>query len=290
MYEINPKSGPLNGGTRITVHGANFINNEHVRCWFGNESSLAYYVNSMTMECTVPTISTTNNNNNNNNIRQNIQNVPFSLNEFYTLESSLTDVSTTTSTQLYYHFYTEPVLLTLLPVVIHEHTTSQIRIKGNGFRLEDANNNNNNNEMPILLFHSFIRCKTVYDESIAVLLDEHTIECDVTVGNPGQNVEISVSMNNGHNWITQKLSIQVISALTVTNLFPKIGYLVAGAGFYSKNTIQVYGSGFENTSTLICMFGTRRATWQTYISRTQVDCGVPSFTYPTIQHVSISTE
>ena len=81
---------------------------------------------------------------------------------------------------------------------------------------------------------------SVYDESIAVLLDEHTIECDVTVGNPGQNVEISVSMNNGHNWVTQKLSIQVISALTVTNLFPKIGYLVAGAGFYSKNTIQVY--------------------------------------------------
>ena len=57
VASLNPASGPLIGGTRVTVTGGPFLNAPSLRCRFGSDlSSRVYYVDMTTVVCIAPII------------------------------------------------------------------------------------------------------------------------------------------------------------------------------------------------------------------------------------------
>jgi hypothetical protein len=55
---LKPASGPLIGGTRVTVSGGPFVNAPSLRCRFGEDfSSKVFYVNMQTLVCLSPIVS-----------------------------------------------------------------------------------------------------------------------------------------------------------------------------------------------------------------------------------------
>ena len=50
--KIVPTSGPLSGGTYVTIHGSGFQKVAATSCWFGNVSTPAYFVSSYIVTCT----------------------------------------------------------------------------------------------------------------------------------------------------------------------------------------------------------------------------------------------
>jgi hypothetical protein len=206
VSKITPGAGPIGGGTRIIVHGGNFINNENIQCWFGNISAFAYFISSTAIECTSPVLPLSTSFISSSN---NTEGVQFSIagNGYSNVRYLLGHLN------LRYTYYRHPVLSSVQPNIVKEFTTTIIRVHGNGLSRMMLSHT---------LFSSSLRCKSAYGNTTkAVWLGVTTVECAVTVKHPEESVDISISLNNGHDWTPHFTSIRVLSALTISNIEPK---------------------------------------------------------------------
>jgi hypothetical protein len=54
VLDINPREGPVKGGTVVTLQGTNFQNTGNIRCLFGDKETKGKYISLIEVECTSP--------------------------------------------------------------------------------------------------------------------------------------------------------------------------------------------------------------------------------------------
>jgi hypothetical protein len=287
LLKIVPDMGPITGGTRVAVIGANFVDSGSLLCKFGESSSYAHFMNANRLECDVPVDASTgvhsysaitNITEPQHSVRFRLDGVGMESRKFVSLPG------------LSFSFYEHPVLESVQPsTLIKEHSTTVVRIQGSGF-------------VRRAMQKDWLRCAWLSDYSRnsddqlvlstrAAWLSPELVECEISSGEPGQTLQITVTMN-GRDFSSSAAEMQVVPNLKVISISPNVGY--TGSGFIddAARSVSVSGTGFTNSSGLKCKFDSELISpWAAFVSRTKVLCGLPhSVTSPIIAHVTVSID
>jgi hypothetical protein len=189
-----------------------------------------------------------------------------------------------------FSFYADPILDAVLPsAIMLEHSSRVVRLRGSGFMRSAA-------------IRGLLKCAAhsntglsggnvdpLTTSSVAAWLSSEMIECRISAGAPGDTMSLVVTMN-GRDFTASAVLIHVLADLKVTFISPSMGYI--GTDYGRMGYVSVHGSGFVNSSDLLCRFGhSAAAPWVVFVSRTRVDCGLPLHKVtPGIVHVAISVD
>ena len=58
IHSVQPRSGPISGGTNVTVQGSNFMESDSVFCRFGDKIVHAEYISASSVSCVSPLVLT----------------------------------------------------------------------------------------------------------------------------------------------------------------------------------------------------------------------------------------
>jgi hypothetical protein len=54
LFDSSPREGPVVGGTRVILIGANFLDTKKIKCKFGNQIIAGTFISSSEIECISP--------------------------------------------------------------------------------------------------------------------------------------------------------------------------------------------------------------------------------------------
>ena len=143
IYFIQPKIGPVQGGTEVTITGSNFEDTGYVMCKFGDKFSKGTYISKNELKCTSPPVEK-----------------PATVNLYVAIRPD--EFSSGIGTK--YRYYDTPVIQYIEPMCGPERGFTQITVYGTNFPVGYSND---------------VKC--VFDRKIytnATVMDENTIKCD----------------------------------------------------------------------------------------------------------------
>jgi len=248
VSSIRPGSGPVNGGTVVTLIGSGIVNGDTLRCRFSNEEGDQVvhgdWISETEISCITPASES-----------EGTTNVTLSLNGFDYYTSSAVN----------FLYYDHPVISSIYPTFGASHGGTSVNVYGSGFQ-------HVNNQDSIL-------CRFGDVEVIGSVNNEESVSCVSVVGKPGSSHLVSISLNGGADFTPSSVEYRYISPAEVYSISPTWSDEAGGT------ILNVTGSGFENnTDDLACIFQNRQIkpihVQAEYISSTKLQCPSPQMTAP----------
>ena len=209
ILSIVPRSGPVSGGTKVVLHGSNFLLSGALNCKFGDVISTGIYISNTTMHCVSP---------------------PMSSAKTVRLEVSSSGIEYSNS-RMRFSFYNDPIMHSISPKFGSEQGGTIVSIMGGNFF---------DGGSLFCRFGSNEPTRAIYSTS------DH-VKCVAPNNSPGK-VSILVS-NNGNNYVTNNnITFTYLEVSRVSALLPKTGSInggtivtVYGSGF-SKGSKCHFGN------------------------------------------------
>jgi len=248
ISSIKPDSGPINGGTVVTLIGSGMVNGDTLRCRFGNKEGdqvvHGNWISETEISCITPvseSVGTTN------------------------VTLSLNGVDYYTSSAVNFLYYNHPIISSIYPTFGASHGGTSVTIHGSGFQ-------HVNNQDSIL-------CRFGDVKVIGSTNNDESVSCVSAGGKAGSSHLVSISLNGGVDFTPTSIEYRYISPVELYSISPTWS---DGSG---GTMLNVTGSGFKNnTDDLRCIFQNRQINpihiKAEYISSTELQCASPQMTAP----------
>ena len=186
---VNPSSGPMDGGTVVTIYGSFFFSNL-LKCKFGFAAIVqATFIDENTLTCISPR---------SENIGVGVQVTANGAEPF-------------TKSKPFY-FYRAPSITNLEPTRGPAFVATNVRITG----------------IHLNVHADEVLCKFGTIEAKAVLSSNSSLSC-LAPPQDISEVAVSVSINNGYNWSPENFVFEYVSASHVASVYPARGQAQGGA-------------------------------------------------------------
>ena len=239
ISSISPDSGPINGGTLVTLIGSGMINGEsslHCRFGEGSEPVSGQWISGTEIQCIAPRGGCIG-----------VVNVTLSLNGL--------DYTTSSAEFLYYE---HPTISSIYPTFGVSHGGTPVIVNGYGFQPSKFHH-------VLCRFGNDIYTKGSFD-------NETSVSCVSPGGNTGSSHLVSVSLN-GVDFSPSSVHFRYTSPVEVRSISPKWSDEAGGT------RLKVFGEGFEDTVDLACIFQNRQINSirirAEYLSATELQCPTP---------------
>ena len=226
VYFINPKIGPVKGGTVVTITGSNFEDTGYVMCKFGDKYSQGTYVSQNELKCVAPPV-------------EKPATVP--------LLVAIRPDEFSSGINTRYRYYDTPVISHIEPMCGPERGYTQITVYGENFPVGESND---------------VKC--IFNRSIrmnATVMDDHTIKCDspsvLNYDGVNENKVTSYPLEltlNGEDVNGPQQMFYYYKAPVVTGISPIFGPVNGGT------TVNI--TGFDFLQKEACNITARFATYQ----------------------------
>lgn len=233
---INPNVGATTGGTVINVHGMGFSTARNIQCVIDSVAVKSILKSAQLLTCTAPGKATAG-----------MVNVEL-----------ISDAIDTSSTTVMFLYHTPVEVVSVYPSSAPENGGSTLLISGSGF-VETA-------ELACIFTISTGRGTSLVERE-ATFSSGSLISCESPGGSVG-TAYVQVT-NNGADISNSSLSFAITSASTVTSLWPPSGSTNGGT------RVRVQGTGFLNSSTVFCRFGSNIVSSDDVLDYTSVVCTAP---------------
>ena len=252
VSHLTPTSGPTDGGTQVTVRGANFVDSERLQCRFVSVATAS----------------------GNNNDGEETLPEPVVVPAVWLSSSSLNCITPphvdgdvvveVTNNGLDFHgaapfmYAALPVVSTVQPASGPTSGRTTVFVSGTG-----------------LVYTPALTCRFDLTSVPATRLDDDTIAC-VAPPHAVGSVVVSVSTNGvDYSAPAQSGAFTYAPLPVITSLTPRAG------STDGSTSVLVTGSGFlDSDGDLACRFGTTPAAAVTFVSPTQVECVAPAASEP----------
>ena len=244
VVKLVPNTGILEGGTNVTVIGANLFPSEEVRCRFGEHIVDGTYINETAVWCIAPEA-------------EHVGPVDFSL----TIEKNHFS-----SANLKYTYFKKPVIGTIAPLCGPTFGNTQIAVRGENFIYTGAN-----------------RAFCIFGQNIrqpATIINSTLLYCDSpnVLDRFGNNINdisklhFSLTLNDVEI-INSKFDFHYYTQSIITGIEPKIGPVEGNTG------VLVSGSNFTGSCGILCRFATIEVPG-VLLKSGQISCKSPSVPCP----------
>jgi len=237
LHSLSPALGVTYGGTKVTVRGSGFIFSADLFCKFGElEITPATFVSPSMIFCSTPAY-------------YGILNITSSIR----LQVS-TNGNDFSSDSLLYQYHVPIIIHDFSPKIGPSNGGTPLVIQGAKFIFEN---------MEIL-------CMLGDKTSTATVLSKTTITCRTPKGNVGK-VQLSLSMNGGADWVNVSGGFfSYFPSPSIKKFDPLTGSFTGGT------MVKVFGSNFDQSTSILCKFGDYDALRTIWISGNQMICETPS--------------
>jgi len=239
VTSVSPSSGPVHGGTIVNVFGTGFVNNTVHSCQFGDTVVPATFLHSTQTQCETPS----------------------NFNENATLEVSITNNGQNFASSVALFEYAAVTSVShVTPRSGHNSGGTVLHVHGKNFK--DTGN--------------LLQCRFNFTTTqAAVFVSDTEIRCVLPSYSNMQGGSVMLEITtNGVDFVGggPDLSIQVHEAETVEYLEPSRGTITGGLD------VLVWGSNFQSSPTLSCIFGKDIAVKASWISNELIRCTTPAVT------------
>ncbi|EKX41894.1 hypothetical protein GUITHDRAFT_112034 [Guillardia theta CCMP2712] len=237
-FMIQPTSGPLSGGTLVTItgiHSGMYDTTEEICCFFGHNGTKVTLLSTSAVLCTVPA-----------SFRYGVVTVSV----LTTCRASGTLVGTRP------FLYLPAVhVVDIYPRRGSQHGRSSIRIIGIGFLGDRARCKLGNLSSP---------------EDGTRIVSSTLIECIAPISEAIGQTLVRVSLDGGQTFSSDEVVFTYEADPTVLSLQPSTAY-----SKMSNQVVTVHGRHFTDAGDLLCWFGAGHVVRALYVSSVRVLCSIP---------------
>ena len=235
VISVVPSTCFQQGGALLEVYGSNFLNRTTIQCVIGDHASQGLYVSNDHIQCVCPAGAV-------------------GIGQLRVAYSDLLQTWDTTQATAQIQYMESPVVESVSPYSGIVTDTTTVTISGRNFP----------NPVQTLC--------VLADGSTADALTANatTVTCAIPVSNTGARQScIALQFFDSSAVLTNCVPFQYISAAVSEKLTPSFGATAGGAD------IVIEGSGFENSASLVCKFGSALPVVATFVSTSAVRCVSP---------------
>ena len=228
ISSINPNIGSIEGGTKVVVHGTNFMNRYTYKCRFGSTESdqLASWIDTETIHCITPNVT------------------PFPSDHGVVFVEISCDSGShySTESRVTFQFHSQFVITALDPPTTSIRGGQQISIIGSGLNISS-------NMAPDVLY-----CKFEDIVSVATVINDSMIQCVNPPVTESKGVTLYIS-SNAADWTSVGIEFVYYDLPEISYIEPPFGPAAGGT------TVTIYGEHIVNNTVYPgqhqCRFGSQ---------------------------------